>query len=176
LAIYLLVGAPGAGKSSTAKALARCFDKAVHVPVDDLRHFVEAGLVEPGPDWSEALILQLSLARASACDLALRYQAAGFTVVIDDFWDDASLLPEYDQLLALASTKAVVIHPPKAVALARMQAREAGSAHAAYLAVGVELCYQAMSNQRELMLNRGWQFVDNAALTPEQAAQAILTR
>ena len=85
--IYLLVGSTSAGKSTAARALATSFERGVHVPVDDLRHIVVTGATWPGPDSSEALVRQVALARSAAVRMALDYAAAGFAVVIDDFFD-----------------------------------------------------------------------------------------
>jgi chloramphenicol 3-O-phosphotransferase len=83
--IFLLVGAPAVGKSSTARALATHFQKSIHISVDSLRDMVVAGLVHPSHNWSQALIEQLRLARTSASQMALAYTKADFVVVIDDF-------------------------------------------------------------------------------------------
>jgi len=90
--IFLVVGAPAVGKSTVSRALARSFERGVHIPVDDLRDMVAAGRILPSPEWSTGLVEQISLARRSALAMASRYAQAGFAVVLDDFWDPPGLL------------------------------------------------------------------------------------
>ncbi|HRL14538.1 MAG TPA: hypothetical protein PKX07_21830, partial [Aggregatilineales bacterium] len=85
--IYVVVGPPAVGKSTTSRALAARFPKSIHIPVDDLRNMVVSGLMLPGAVWSDGLAQQITLARTSAASMALAYHTAGFAVVIDDFWD-----------------------------------------------------------------------------------------
>ncbi len=80
--IYFLTGAPGAGKSTLAVALLRHFELGIHIPVDDLREWVVSGISHPLP-WTDETSRQFVLAENAACDLAIRYQDAGFAVVID---------------------------------------------------------------------------------------------
>ncbi len=87
------------GKSTTSRALAARSPKSLHIPVDDLRNMVVAGLELPAAVWSADLAQQLTLARASAAQMALAYQAAGFMVVIDDFWDEYNFGTDYRTLL-----------------------------------------------------------------------------
>src|SRR4028118_2364256 len=90
-AIYVVVGPPAAGKSTTSRALCALFGRSVHIPADDLRDMVCSGRVLPSPEWGAEVTHQLALARATAVDMATRYRDAGFTVVIDDFVDPAHL-------------------------------------------------------------------------------------
>ncbi|MBE2233692.1 MAG: hypothetical protein IAE85_09370 [Anaerolinea sp.] len=72
--IFLVVGSPAVGKSTTAAALARRFAKSIHIPVDALRDMVAAGQALPGPQWGDELIEQLAASRASAVFMALTYR------------------------------------------------------------------------------------------------------
>ena len=55
-ALFLIVGGPAVGKSSTATALARRFPRAVHVEVDKLREMVVSGLALPSLEWPAGLV------------------------------------------------------------------------------------------------------------------------
>ena len=81
--VVFLTGAPAAGKTVLARALLRRFPRGIHVPVDDLRDWVVSGFAGPSAEWGEETKLQFRLAEAVACDIAIRYQEAGFAVVID---------------------------------------------------------------------------------------------
>ncbi|MFZ5855821.1 MAG: AAA family ATPase, partial [Chloroflexota bacterium] len=85
--IFFLAGAPAVGKSTAARALAAKFPKSMHISVDTLRDMVISGAIHPSGNWSPGLVEQLSLARASAMQMAISYNQAGFVVIIDDFWD-----------------------------------------------------------------------------------------
>ena len=114
--IFLLVGPPAVGKSTTARALAAHFEKSIHIPVDDLRDMVISGLALPGGDWDEKLVEQLRLARESAAHMALAYRQAGFTVALDDFWDPASRLLEYSRLFEEPQVHRVLLFPSQRAA------------------------------------------------------------
>ncbi|MCK6581359.1 MAG: ATP-binding protein, partial [Anaerolineae bacterium] len=96
--IYMVVGPPAVGKSTTSRALAAQFPRSIHIPVDDLRNMVVSGLILPSAVWSKDLAQQITLARSTVSLMALAYQNAGFAVVIDDFWD-ANHTSDYQTLL-----------------------------------------------------------------------------
>ncbi len=74
--IFLIFGSPAVGKTSTAERLASRFDRAVVVPVDDLRSMVVAGYVWPDAEWAPEVDLQVTLAGRTAIWLADRWSAA----------------------------------------------------------------------------------------------------
>jgi chloramphenicol 3-O-phosphotransferase len=82
--ILIITGAPGAGKTTVAEALAERYDRVAHIQVDVLRHFVTptayASPARGGPAWET----QRSLAIRNACDLARNFIEARFGVIIDD--------------------------------------------------------------------------------------------
>jgi adenylate kinase family enzyme len=80
--IYWISGPPASGKTTLCAALSERFEKAIHVPVDDLRTWVCRGMADSVP-WTEETERQFQLAEAAVCDVARRYHAAGFNVLID---------------------------------------------------------------------------------------------
>lgn len=81
--IFFLSGAPGVGKSSTARALANRFPKAVLFDIDYFRKLVVCGLSEPSEDWSEETTLQFHLAHVAVGQAAKTYSQAGFAVIAE---------------------------------------------------------------------------------------------
>ena len=80
--IFFITGAPATGKSTLSKVLLTRFPFGIHLPVDELRELVVSGIAHP-VGWTDETTRQFRLAEQSACDLAIRYQDAGFAVAID---------------------------------------------------------------------------------------------
>ena len=173
--IFLVVGAPAVGKSTTSRALAARFARSIHIPVDDLRDMVVSGLVLPNPRWSEPLIEQVRLARHSAVASALRYADAGFTVVLDDFWDPPGLL-EYDELPGDRRFHRVLLRPDRAEALRRNFGRHGDDPVRAYLDEGIHLVYDNLDTPAaQARLERGrWLVLDTTHLPVDAAVRRIL--
>ncbi len=168
--IYLIVGSTSAGKSSAAHALAASFERGVHIPVDDLRHMVVAGLASPAPGWNEELVLQIALARAAAVRTALDYAAAGFTVVIDDFFDPLGLR-EYRGLLAEPGAFGVVLYPTEAEVRRRNAARIGTLDPSAEMAIGH--AYGFMGPMLDGLVADGWLVLDTTTLDVAATVAAI---
>ena len=171
--IFLVVGAPAVGKSTVSRALARRFERGVHIPVDDLRDMVAAGRILPSRDWSPGLVEQISLARRSAIAMAVRYADAGFAVVLDDFWDPPGLL-EYRELHDDRPLRRVLLRPPREVALERNYGRHREDSVRLDLDEGIELVYRLYDAARKQLDREGWLVLDNADLAPDEAAARIV--
>ncbi|MET0822427.1 MAG: AAA family ATPase [Aeromicrobium sp.] len=78
--IVILTGAPGSGKSTTARALARSFPLAVHLHTDDFWHSIVSGAVPPYLPESDGQNQTVMRAIAAA---AASYAGGGFTTVVD---------------------------------------------------------------------------------------------
>ena len=174
--IFFLAGPPAVGKSTTAHALAGCFPKSVHIPVDDLRDMVVSGLRLPSADWSPELVEQLALARSSAAAMARSYNAAGFAVAIDDFWDPNSRLAEYAALFRKPNTVKVLLLPSQATAAERARERAGPGGDTSYLAGGIHLAYASLAGKAALLSRRGWLVLDTSALDVQATIQQILAR
>jgi predicted kinase len=78
--VIVLSGPPGAGKTTTAKALAAGFDKAVHLHTDDFWHYIVAGSIPPYlPESDEQNQTVVRVIVNAACT----YADGGYTVVVD---------------------------------------------------------------------------------------------
>lgn len=81
--VAIFSGPPGSGKTTLTRAVARRFERAVVIPVDDIREWVCSGRSDPVPEWTEETARQFLLAEAAAADIARRYLDGGFEVLID---------------------------------------------------------------------------------------------
>ncbi len=167
--IFLLLGAPAVGKSTTSRALAQRFTKSLHIPVDELRQFVVSGLVEPSLEWNEELKQQISLARDNATQMALRYQASGFAVTIDDFYTDAAI--DYAQLFQHDVHK-IILYPNKSEAHNRNLKRSGGDPN---IDNGIRIVYSQLDqDMQDLMAQGDWIILDTTNLSVEETANKIL--
>jgi hypothetical protein len=171
--IYLVVGPPAVGKSTTSRALAARFPKSLHIPVDDLRNMVVSGIALPGAVWSDDLTQQVALARTSVVHMAITYHRAGFVVVIDDFWDP-NHRSDYRDLLDHPDLHKIVLYPGQGEAYRRNLQRSGESPARAYIDEGVRLVYQQLNAAVPRLAQEGWIVVDTTALSVEATVTAIL--
>ncbi len=95
--VIVVSGLPGVGKSTTAGALARRFERGAHVEADRLQELIVSGAVSPGIEGiGPEAQRQLDLRLRNACLLARSFADAGFTAVVDDIviGDAVEALPE----------------------------------------------------------------------------------
>jgi len=78
--VLILTGPPGAGKSTTARALAAQFERAVHLEADLFFSFVRAGFVEP---WEPESAQQNDVVMRSVAAAASGYALGGYFVVVE---------------------------------------------------------------------------------------------
>ncbi|MEI7984030.1 MAG: AAA family ATPase [Armatimonadota bacterium] len=81
--IFFISGAPGVGKSTTARALANHFEKSILFDIDYFRSLVVKGLKQPTSGWDEETELQFRLAHQAVGSVAKIYSDAGFAVVAE---------------------------------------------------------------------------------------------
>jgi predicted kinase len=172
--IFLIAGGPAAGKSTTAAALAGRFARGVHISVDALRDMVVSGQALPGADWSPQLVEQLVVARRCAVYVATAWRAAGFAVVIDDFWDPNSELAEYAALCSQPQTHRVLLYPSRDAARARnMQRSGPGVAHD-YIDDGIRLVYENLDAVVDSLKADGWLVLDTSEMGVEDVVSEVL--
>lgn len=169
--IFLVVGGPGVGKSTTSRALAASFSSSIHLPVDDLRHMVVSGLALPNPAWDEELVRQIRLAREAAVRIAEAYAAAGFAVVLDDFYDPHGLV-EYRELLSRPGTFGVVLFPTAEEARRRNAARSSGE-EAGYIDTVIGHAYSVLGPAVGRLTEGGWLVLDTTGMEVAAAVEAI---
>jgi chloramphenicol 3-O-phosphotransferase len=125
--VVILTGPPGAGKSTTARALGTSFSRSVHLHTDDFWHYIISGAVPPylpGSDEQNQTVMQV-IQKA-----AFTYAAGGFVVVIDGVIGPWMLhhFRDTGQTLDVPRLHYVVLRPSRDETLLRAQARTAPDA------------------------------------------------
>jgi chloramphenicol 3-O-phosphotransferase len=169
--IFFLAGAPAVGKSTAARALAAKFPKSMHISVDTLRDMVISGAIHPSGDWSSGLVEQLSLARASAMQMAISYNQAGFVVIIDDFWDPHGRLLEYSPLFQEPNVYKILLLPSRQAAEERNRKRAGDEGE--YHADGIRMVYDHLQNEHVNLKSQGWIIVDTTEKSIESTVVHI---
>jgi adenylylsulfate kinase-like enzyme len=83
--VIVVSGLPGVGKSTTAGALARRFERAAHIEADRLQELIVSGAALPDLEGIGAEARrQLDLRLRNACLLARSFADAGFAAIVDD--------------------------------------------------------------------------------------------
>ena len=173
--VFMVVGPPAVGKSSTSRALAARFPRSIHISVDDIRHMVVSGLKLPDSVWSDELAQQVSLARQSVAQMAKAYHSAGFAVVIDDFWD-ANHAADYEALLGHGDgyVGRIVLYPDQTEAHQRNLKRSGDSPARAYIDQGIRDVYQRLNPFIPQLEREGWLIVDTTTMGIEDVVTSIL--
>jgi chloramphenicol 3-O-phosphotransferase len=166
--VLILTGPPGAGKTTSAEALAERYDRVAIVPVDALDEFITpTGHVQPwGPP--EAWARQRRLDIKNACSLALNFLEARFAVIIDDTVIGEAELSQYVDALSVAGVGVHLVRlmPSLEVCQARNAQRDR---HQRMRPDRVEAAYRAIEAAGDL----GGATVDTATLSAHETADKL---
>lgn len=173
--IVLIAGPSAVGKTTLSQGLARRYAESLHIPVDAMREMVVAGKLLPGHDWPAPLVRQLELARHAAIDVALRYRAAGFTVIIDDFWDPRSPLTEYAALRALPQVLSLILVPGTDTARAHLLRRDPPGPMRDGMHFGIGVVHEELARRRAELEAQGWHLIESTNDTPEMTVERVLS-
>jgi chloramphenicol 3-O-phosphotransferase len=98
--VIVVTGVMAAGKSTVSQLLAERFTRAVHLRGDEFRRVVVRGRVDMSPHGDPEAERQLALRHRITARTADVYAEAGFTVVVQDLFVGASLMPFLEQVSA----------------------------------------------------------------------------
>ncbi|MDR1641496.1 MAG: AAA family ATPase [Clostridiales bacterium] len=120
--IIIVSGAPGAGKSTIARILAKAspFERAVHIHTDDFYHYICKGYIEPWKPESNDQNIAVSSAMVNC---ALGFCNGGFEAIIDGIIGPWFLKPWIDAAKDGASVHYVVIRPDLGTSIFRATTR-----------------------------------------------------
>lgn len=170
--IFVLLGAPGAGKTTISRALLARFALAYHVEVDRLREGVVSGIAHPVPEWTEETTRQFELAEQAAADLAVRYHDAGFAVAIDHLHNPASIERNLVARLGNRPVYRIGLVPRLEVCLERNRARTNKEFDTAFLEPAIRGVYKDMEAMRDQQGE--WRYIDSSDLDVEATVDRIL--
>lgn len=165
--LFLVSGPPASGKSTLCSALLARFERAFHLPVDDLRAWVVRGMADSVP-WTDETEAQFRVAETAAIDVARRYQDAGFAVAIDHCRNPKRL----DEAFQGVEVIKVLLLPDLATNLHRSHTRTNKPFDPRLLDGTIEF-----TNARYRQdAGDGWIPIDNAELSVEATVDRILMR
>jgi adenylylsulfate kinase-like enzyme len=168
--VWLITGAPGAGKSTVGTALCRRFPLAVHIPVDDIRDWVRSGFASP-VEWTAETDRQFALARRGAARVAADYADAAFVAVLDDVVTESDLA-QYTDHLGRAPLRKVLLNPTLETILARNAAPRGKDFDASILEATCRRLHPLLAEANTR--GHGWIVIDSTTLDVEQTVDAIL--
>ncbi len=167
--IIWISGPPAAGKTTLSEELMTRFPRAVHLQVDQLRNWVVSGMADSVP-WTDETERQFQIAEEATCDVALRYQASGFAVVVDHCRNLPRVQALVDARLQGVPVIKVCLLPDLDTNLERNHQRTDKPFEPSTL----DPIIHFMSGRLGQDVPRGWQVLDNSRLTPEQTADSVL--
>lgn len=162
---YLITGVMASGKSTVAEALARRFEKGVHLRGDIFRRMIVSGREEMSASPSREALEQLWLRYGLAASAAKAYFDGGFSVVLQDNYYGAELLGMLDRLKGYPVRTVVLLPRVEVVGW-----RERERAKTGYAGFEVESLYEAFVKETPRI---GF-WLDNSDCTVEQAVDAIV--
>ena len=164
--VVLIVGVPGAGKTTVGRALAERFERSACIAGDCVQHgFTVSGLVGPGESPAEESHRQMELRWRNCAMLADNFFGEGFTVVVEHAASDRYWLELFQNTLRSRPLSVIVLAPDPLVAIERDRHRpEKQVAH---------LFGHMDADMRRNFPDVGW-WLDTSDLTVEQTVAAIL--
>lgn len=164
--VILIVGVPGAGKSTVSRALAARYDRSACIQGDFVQHgLTVSGLVAPGQAPAEESHRQMELRWRNCAALADNFFDQGFTVVVEHAASDRYWIDLFEDTLRARPLSVIVLAPDRQVTIERDKTRS--QKHVAHLFDHMD------ADLRANLVDTGW-WLDTSRLTVEQTVDALL--
>ena len=167
-ACLIITGAPGAGKSSVARALAERLQRSALLDGDTINRLIVSGFVWALGEPADEAARQVRLLHANLCALGANFADAAITPVIDAVVTDRDRLGFFLEALAPRRVLLVVLAPGADICRARNLER---SPESQFFFEGHEAL---MTGMRADFGALGW-WLDSAQLSLEETVQQIVT-
>lgn len=165
--VVLIVGIPGAGKTTVAQRLARRFERSACIEGDLVQHtFTVAGVVGPGEQPADESDRQLRLRWTNCACLATNFWRAGFTAVVEHAASRRSWIDTFLAETAPAPLSLIVLAPDLATALQRDRDRPTKQVADRFTHMDAEL--------RAEVGGLGW-WLDTSSLSVAATVDAVLS-
>lgn len=162
--MIILTGAPGSGKTTSAKLLAKSAERTVHIEADWFWSVIKNGKIDP---WLRDAEQQNRVALEAAASAAAVYAKGGYQVVIEGIigpWFAEILFEIFHREQIKAHY--VVLRPTLEVSLQRIERRENGLRDPGV----VEQLWHELGND-EMYENN---IIDNTMMSPTETSDAII--
>ncbi len=169
--IVIVMGGPGAGKSTLCRALSqRLGDRVMYIEVDTIRESMLKGFAFPAPPFDGEDGEQFRLARRAVAFMARQYADAGVDVVIDDSFIPSHFKSQYEGVFDDPRTTAVMLNPGPTVQADRIRQRN-GPLDDLLLEVVTEPDHGKFANSVD---TSGWIVLTNPTSTVDETVSILL--
>lgn len=161
----VLSGAPGAGKTTVARAVAASLTHSAIVAGDDVSRMVASGWVGPVGEPADEAERQLLLRARNICSLANNFSEAGFFPIIEHVVPELQVLRRMLEWLMPRPVLFVTLAPSHAVTVQRNTSRPAREQ--------IDYDTSALHEQLTVMRDLGW-WLDTSAQDAAETVDLIL--
>jgi hypothetical protein len=162
-------GPPASGKSTLTRALARRFDLAIGIPVDDIREWVLTGYAGPVP-WTAATEAQYRLGETCACRVAEVYFESKFTPLIDACRNPARIDELLQEIIPSVPVAKVLLLPSLSENYRRAASRTNKSFDPHFLDGVIASTHAAYGNAA----GKDWLRLDNSEMSVEDEVDRVI--